>query len=202
VPLARRFARVYATDASATQIASAETHERVEYRVAPAQRSGLPDGSADLVTVAQAAHWLDLEAFYEEVRRVARPRAALVLVTYGNPILEGAADAILERFYYETVGPYWPPERRHVEDGYRSLPFPFPEVAPPPIAIEVSWSVDDLAGYVGTWSAVKEAEKVLGRGPYELFQQELRAAWGDPQRRRTVHWPLSMRAGHVTPASA
>ena len=82
VLLARRFRRVIATDASARQIEEAEPHPSIEYRVAPAEQSGLEDGSADLVTVAQAAHWFELSSFYEEVWRILRPALS------GRPAIE------------------------------------------------------------------------------------------------------------------
>jgi SAM-dependent methyltransferase len=198
VLLAARFDRVVATDASAQQIANAERRERVEYRVAPAERSGLPDASVDLIAVAQAAHWFDLEAFYAEVRRIAKPQAALALITYGVlHVAEPTSEAILQNFYSNVVGPYWPPERRHVEDGYRSLPFPFTELDAPPLAIEVLWALPDLLGYVDTWSAVRGAEKAIGRSPIEAFRADLTRAWGDPQRRERIEWPLSLRVGFV-----
>jgi SAM-dependent methyltransferase len=197
VPLAKRFARVIATDASARQIEEAEPHPRIEYRVLPAERSGLADCSADLVVAAQAAHWFDLPAFYAEARRVARARGIVALVTYGVVETEEPVHSVLRRFYRDVVGPYWPPERRHVEDGYRSLDFPFAEFAAPPLAIEVSWSLAELAGYVDTWSAVRAAEQALGRAPVEGFRRELAQSWGEPRLRRPVRFPLSMRTGRV-----
>ena len=196
VLLAERFEEVIATDASAAQIEKAQPREGVIYRTALAEDSGLPDASVDLITVAQAAHWLVLEKFYKEVRRIARPQAAIALITYGVLHVEGNVDDALQHFYYETIGPYWPPERRHVEDGYRNLPFPFKEVALPPLAIDVDWCLDDLIGYIGTWSAVKAAEKATGSNPVEALEATLRKAWGDPASRRRVTWPLSIRAGH------
>ncbi|MCJ2036507.1 class I SAM-dependent methyltransferase [Methylobacterium sp. J-068] len=198
VLLAARFARVVATDASAQQIANARPHPSVTYRTAPAERSGLPDASADLVTVAQAAHWLDLDAFYAEARRVARPGAILALVTYGVPhVGDAAAEAVVQGFYRDVLGSYWPPERRHVEDGYRGLAFPFAEIATPPLAIAVSWSLGDLIGYTETWSAVRALERAAGRAPMETFLTALAEAWGEPERRRSVRWPLSVRAGRL-----
>jgi len=199
VRLADRFARVVATDASAAQIERAEPHPKVSYRVAAADASGLGEASADLVVAAQAAHWFDLLAFYAEVRRVARPRGAVALVTYGNLTIDPAIDPVIRHFYAVVVGPYWPPERRHVEDGYRSFGFPFEEIAAPPLSIEVIWSLDDLAAYVDTWSAVKGAERALGRAPIERFRRDLGERWGDPHERRTVRFPLSLRVGHVIP---
>jgi SAM-dependent methyltransferase len=197
VLLAERFSEVVATDASAAQIQRAQGHERVRYHLALAEASGLPSGSVDLITVAQAAHWLDLERFYLEVHRVAKPNAAVALITYGVLHVDGAVDQAVQHFYWETIARYWPPERRHVEDGYRSLPFPFRETALPELDMEAFWSVEELLGYVRTWSAVGAAQKALGADPVTPFEAELRDLWGEVELRRRVHWPLSVRAGRV-----
>lgn len=76
IGLAGHFEEVIATDASAEQIALAKLRERVTYRVAPCDASGLATGSVDLVTSAAAAHWFPYEAFHAEVRRVARDKGA------------------------------------------------------------------------------------------------------------------------------
>lgn len=197
VLLAERFASVVATDASTRQIENAVPHERVTYCVAPAEKSGLPEHSVDLVTVAQAAHWFDLPAFYAEVRRVAKPGGILALITYGVIQADPEIDPVVRHFYRDVIGSYWPPERRHVEEGYRSFDFPFAELTPPDMAITVEWRAADLIGYADTWSAVREAERALGRGPIDAFAQDLTAAWGDPERRRTIRFPLSFRIGRV-----
>ena len=197
VLLAERFDEVIATDASATQIAAAEPREGVVYRTAPAEDSGLRSDSVDLITVAQAAHWLDLDAFYAEARRIARPQAAIALITYGVLHLDGEPDRHLQHFYYQTIAPYWPPERRHVETGYRDLPFPFAEIEVPPQEIEMHWTLPQLIGYLNTWSAVKAAERALGSNPVDIVAQQLAEEWGDPQSRRRVTWPLTIRAGRI-----
>jgi SAM-dependent methyltransferase len=196
VQLAEHFAHVAAADASAAQIAAATPHPSVTYRVAPAETSGLDAASADLIVAAQAAHWFDLPAFYAEAKRVAVPGALLALVTYGVFHLEGDAEPLIQEFYWNTIGPYWPPGREHVEDGYRSLPFPYDEIAAPNLAIEVSWSRDELLAYADTWSAMRAAEKAIGREPFEAFAGKLAEIWPDGERRR-VRWPLSIRAGHI-----
>jgi SAM-dependent methyltransferase len=197
VPLAARFERVVATDASEAQIQSATQHPHVEYRVAPAESTGERDRSADLLTVAQAAHWLDLDRFYEEARRVIRPGGVLALISYGVLDVEADIAPVVQHFYRNVIGPYWPPERRHVDAGYRDLPFPFSEIPYPPLAIEVSWPLAEFVGYVDTWSAVRAAEKAVGRAPIEDFRQTLSATWGDPSRPRTIRWPLSLRVARL-----
>jgi len=195
--LAARFRRVVATDASARQIENAEPHDAVEYRRAPADRSGVSEGSADLVTAAQAAHWFDLEPFYAEVRRVLRPGGALALITYGNMEIEGPVGEVVRDFQHNVIAGFWPPERCHVETGYRLFPFPFEEVSSPFLAIQASWSLPDLMGYVETWSAVRNAEAALGSTPGDAFAARLGAAWGEPDVRRSVTWPISLRAGYL-----
>ena len=196
VQLADHFERVAAIDASAAQIAAATPHPSVSYRVAPAEASGLDAASADLIVAAQAAHWFDLPAFYAEAKRIGRSGALLALVTYGVFHVEGGAEPLIQAFYWKTVGPFWPPGREHVEDGYRSLPFPYAEIAAPDLAIELSWTRDELLAYVDTWSAMRAAEKAIGRKPFEEFAGKLAEAWPDGERRQ-VRWPLSIRAGHI-----
>lgn len=196
IQLGDHFDQVVATDASAQQIAAATPHPRVSYRVAPAEASRLDAASADLIVAAQAAHWFDLPAFYAEAKRVRRPGALLALVTYGIFHVEGGAEPLIQEFYWNTVGPFWPAGREHVEDGYRSLPFPYPEIDPPDLAIELAWSRQELLAYVDTWSAMRAAEKAIGRKPYDDLARQLAKVWPDGERRK-VRWPLSIRAGHI-----
>jgi SAM-dependent methyltransferase len=197
LPLARWFSRVLATDVSRAMLERAPAHPQVEYRVGPAEHSGLPDGSADLVTVAQALHWLELPAFYAEADRVLVPGGVLAVWSYATQRLDdGALDAMLTRFYTEVVGPFWPEERRHVEAGYRTLPFPYIEAQTPEIAMTEQWTLAQLLGYLGTWSATQRFRETEGYDPVPRLGEELAQAWGDPDSARRVRWPLSMRVGH------
>ena len=194
--LARHFERVVATDASQEQIASATPLPNVEYRVALAEESGLPTASVGLITVAQALHWFDLPRFYVEVRRVLVPQGILAVWCYGINHVEGpAVDQLVQNYYANTLGPYWPPSRQLVESGYRTLPFPFAELTPPNFRMEASWTLDQLLGYFSTWSATNRYIKATGRNPLEPLADALAGVWGDAGSPRIVSWPLSLRVG-------
>lgn len=193
--LAPYFNQVIATDASSGQIAHAGGPGNVDFRVASAEASGLADDSIDLVTVAQAAHWFDLPRFYAEARRMLKPGGVLALWGYGRLCLPDAMDEILQHFYGETICPYWPPERKLIDDGYRSLDFPFAEIAAPEFFIEVEWSLPRLLDYLSTWSAVKRYRTDRGSDPLPALMAELRPLWGDPDTALRLKWPLFLRAG-------
>jgi SAM-dependent methyltransferase len=198
VALAAHVDEVVATDASASQVAHADAHPRVRYAVAPAERSGLADASVALVTVAQAFHWFDADAFWREVARVVRPGGVVALWSYANVVLgDTALQRGFDRFYDGTMGPYWPPERRLVEQGLGAVAMPFAEIVAPSFALEATWTLDDLVGYVGTWSATQRHRAATGSDPLPAFRAELAPAWGDPAAARTVRWPLSLRVGRV-----
>ena len=196
VALAAHFAKVLATDLSGAQIAQAAPHERIEYRAAPADRSGLPDASADVVTIAQALHWFDCDPFYAEVRRVLKAGGLVAAWTYGVLHVEGeAVEERVSHFYHRVVGPYWPAERRHVENGYAELPFPFAAVTSPALAIRLTWTLDDLLGYCRSWSATSHCQRATGSDPVIALEAELAQVWGPREQRRLVTWPIAIRAG-------
>ncbi|HRF45588.1 MAG TPA: class I SAM-dependent methyltransferase [Candidatus Competibacteraceae bacterium] len=194
--LARYFRYVIATDASRTQIDAAPPHPNVEYRVAPAEASGLADASVDLITVAQALHWFDLDRFYGETRRVLKPGGILAAWTYGVLVIEDArVNTCVLTFYRETAGPCWPSERRHVESGYRTLPFPFREIPAPAFCMTAAWTLPELLGYIRSWSATGRYLTEHGVDPVNELAMELAPLWGSPATRRQVNWPLSLRVG-------
>lgn len=196
LPLTRWFTRVLATDLSGAMLERAPPHPKVTYQVSPAEQSGLSAASTDLVTVAQALHWLDLDTFYAEVDRVLVPGGVLAVWSYaGQVVSDDALDAILGRFYREVVGPYWPEERRHVEAGYRTLPFPYSEIGTPVLNMEEHWTLSQLLGYLGTWSATQRFREVQGHDPVARLADRLADGWGDPASTRLVRWPLSLRVG-------
>jgi SAM-dependent methyltransferase len=195
--LARYYAAVLASDASAEQIGHATKQAKVRYQVAAAEASGLASASVDLITVAQAAHWFDLPNFYAEARRVLRPGGILALWCYERLSVNPEIDAVIEPFYSEVLGPYWPPERHWVECGYRDLPFPFREQPVPAFEMRARWTLEQLLGYAATWSAVKNHRAALGSDPLPALRAALETRWISNAERKTIKWPLSLRLGRA-----
>lgn len=194
VALAPHFARVIASDASPQQIANAEPRANVTYMVAGEVNAGLPDRSVDCVTVAQAVHWFEREAFYAEVDRVLVPGGLFAVWGYALATITPQIDALVLPWYLDTLGAWWPPERGHVESAYRDIGFPYAPIEVPPFVMKVSWTRQQFADYLATWSAVKECRVQTGSDPLVPMRDALARVWADD----TVHdvrWPLTLLAG-------
>jgi SAM-dependent methyltransferase len=193
--LAEHFDRVVATEPSEAQLAQAIPHPRITYARSAETAPMLADKSVDLVTAAQAVHWFDLSIFYPEVRRVLRPGGVLAVFNYGICRVSPEIDRVLMRLYADTLGPYWPPERRMAENNYRDLHFPFPEIKFPRMELERDWTLEEFANFIRTWSAVGLYRKATGRDPVDGMAAELGAVWGLGSRR--VSWLVAGRIARV-----
>lgn len=195
IGLAHHFELVVASDGSIAQLRNAQQHSNVAYLGNLAEQPALKDRSVDLVVAAQAAHWFDHERFHREARRVLRADGALAIWTYGLALVTPAIDAVVMRFYEDLLGPYWPPERRHVETAYRELPFPWREAATPGFQLSLEWDLEAFIGYIGTWSAVQRYSKATGIDPLPQLGAQVVAVWNSGATRRSVTWPLHLRVG-------
>lgn len=195
--LARLFTRVIATDASSAQLAHAVPCDGVEYRVALAEESGLPARSVQLVTAAQALHWFDLDRFYAEVRRVTVPGSVLAAWSYGSCFAGDDVERPLRQFEFETLGSYWHPARRWVDEGYRSIPFPFPDIPAPTFQLRVRWTLPQLGLYLSSWSAVDAYRRARGNDPVPRIIDSIAQHWGAADTVRDVTWPLALRVGRI-----
>jgi SAM-dependent methyltransferase len=196
VELAASFARVIGVDPSAQQIENATARPNVEYRVGTAEATGVEPASADLVTVAQAFHWFDHPAFFREVQRIARPGGRLAVWCYGLTSITPEVDAVVQQYYEGMLGPFWEPERRLVETGYRTIQVPFEEIPAPSLMLEVRWRLEQLVGYLGTWSPRKRYREAHGHDALETIFPKLERVWGGAGE-RPIRWPLSIRAFRV-----
>lgn len=197
VALAAHYARVVGTDPSAAQIANAQAAPNVDYRVERAEACSLPDASADLVTVAQALHWFDLDAFHGQARRVLRPGGVIAQWSYADCRIDAAIDAVKNRLYVDVLDSYWAPERRLVESGYRELAFPFERIEAPPFELRVTWNLAQFLAYLRSWSATQKYLAAHGVDPVGAMERDFATAWGDGAQPREVVWDLAMRVGRA-----
>jgi SAM-dependent methyltransferase len=197
VKLAYHFKQVIATDLSARQIENAFPHEKVDYRVEPAEHTSISARSVDLITCAIAVHWFEFDRFYNEVRRVGKPGGILAVFAYHLPTIEPKIDRSLERYNGEILQGYWPGRIRYNDERYRTLPFPFEEIQPPYFEMRAEWDLKMLAGFLDSWSATQYFMKEKGYHPLDEIAGELEQNWGDKDRVRRIRWPLHLRIGRL-----
>ena len=193
--LVKYFPKVIATDASQRQIENATRHEKISYSVAPAHKTAIPADSIDLITVAQALHWFELDRFYTEAERVLKQNGIIAAWTYNLLKISPEIDQVIEFFYFNVVGEFWPPERKFVENRYENIPFPFHRLPSPSFLMSAKWTVEQLVGYLDTWSAVKRYKESRGENPVESIEKDLIRFWDSHSDVMTVHWPLSVMVG-------
>ena len=198
VGLAREYHLVLATDASMSQITNAIACRNVRYAVMTGGQAGLAANSVDIITVAQALHWFDLEPFYAEVRRVLKRGGLLAVWCYGLLSVSARVDTLVQDFHAHRLAAFWPPERSMVDEGYANLPFPFAEASSSQWHMRASWTLDQLLGYLRTWSAVRLFQDAKEYDPVAAMEDELRRAWGTAAQRE-VRWPLTVHTGRTNP---
>ncbi len=195
--LALHFNHVIASDASLGQISKAKRISNILYLISPSECTGLQDCSVDLVTASQAVHWFDLDAFYIEVKRVLKPGGILAVWCYNFFESIPEIDALMHDYYFGTLGSYWHPRMKLLDDHYRSLPFPFDELPALEVCMTVEWELSQMIGFLHTWSAARAFYEKNGYHPLEVIYDQLSQAWGPPETRRKIQWPLYFRIGRV-----
>lgn len=204
-----------ATDTSSKQLEFAPKLANVRYEHTSAVMSDTelaekiaPQSSVDLVTVAQALHWLDLPNFYNQVKTVLKkPHGVLAAWCYTIPEVNSSVNSVFNRFYAES-DPYWDRARKLVDDQYRGIEFPFEPVegvegtGPIRFVTETTMSLEDFFTYIRSWSAYQTAKE---KG-IELLEDDVaenfRQAWNDEKSgeegdRKIVRFPVYLRIGKV-----
>ncbi|MFK7952041.1 MAG: class I SAM-dependent methyltransferase [Ekhidna sp.] len=196
VQLADRFQRVLASDISEKQLKNATLKSNIEYSLQSAEKTNFPDHHFDLVTVAQAAHWFDFQRFNLEVKRVLKPDGVIALFGYGLVKVDGKIGEMIKDFYWNVTKPFWDPERNHIVEEYKTIPFPFNEIeVTQNFDIKNEMSLEELTGYIGTWSAVQHFKKANGYHPVDKLLDDLSKIWSEGKR--TVTFPVFIRVGRV-----
>ncbi|TWR30004.1 class I SAM-dependent methyltransferase [Mucilaginibacter pallidiroseus] len=194
--LAKSFVTVYATDISKTQLENAHKAENIIYTVQPAEQTNFPDGLFDLIVVAQAIHWFDFDRFYNEVKRTAKKDAIICVLGYGMLQISEQIDEVISNFYKNVIGPYWDDERKYVDEGYKTIPFPFEEIQTPAFTNTKDWELDHLVGYLNTWSAVKHFINQNGYNPIDELRVQIEPHWA-AEEIKPVSFPLLLRIGKI-----
>ena len=195
--LAERCHLVYASDISQKQLDNAIKKENIHYLLARAEETNLPESSIDLVTVGQAIHWFDFDAFYREVYRIAKPEAVIAVWCYNLPQLTPEIDAILFNFYNNTLDGSWDVERNYIDANYTTIPFPFNEIEEKPaLSITTRWTLDQLIGYLNSWSAVQHYIEKNGHSPIPEVGRQFKEVWPE-NTTLDVTFPIVMRVGTI-----
>ncbi len=192
--LSEIFDRVEATDMSKEQMDQAPRKSAIHYSVQAAEKVNFKNAIFDLIIVAQAVNWFDFDKFYSEVKRCLKPEGLLVLMGYQLLNINPETDKVIRYFYEDVIGPYWDPERKHLDANYQSIPFPFQEIKTPEFKITDMWTIEHLLGYLRTWSAVKHYEKAKKNDPVKIVENDLRKSFGDQNE---VTFPIIFRAGRL-----
>jgi len=195
--LAGHFDRVVASDRSREQLARAAPHPRVEYRAASAEASGLPDRSVDLIVAAAALHWFDLDSFYGEARRVARPGGVLAAWTYHVGHVEPPFDDVLRPFYENVVAPYFGSGARLVDDRYAAVHLPGADLEVPAFTVSARWTPGQFLAFIRTWSGVEAYLRATGEDPVAALEPSIRERFGSPDTVHEFRWPLYLRVSRL-----
>ncbi len=191
------FDQVIGIDSSSKQLEQAKQAPNVKYHHQEAEKLCIPDDSVDLISVAQAAHWFDLDNFYQEALRVAKPNAILALVSYGVPYIQDPINTTFQQGYWQDTYEYWPSERKHVETGYRDLYFPFKELRLPNVRYQKEMYVEEFIMYIKTWTSYKKAEKTQeGLKRFNSFFKRLNKVWPENEAKEVI-WPISIKAARI-----
>jgi SAM-dependent methyltransferase len=193
--LALRFKKVFATDLSEKQIQNAKPKINIEYSICKAEHTPFADNSFDLITVAQAIHWLNFDLFYKEVRRVAKPNSLLAVWGYSLLSINPVIDPLINQFYVNVIGSYWDKERKFIDEKYQTIPFPFEEIKSPEFEMSFEWTLAELTGYINTWSAVQKFIQLNESNPVDELIHSIQPHWGS--ERKLVRFPLFLRLGKI-----
>lgn len=193
--LSPHFQQVIGIDPSQEQLSHAVKLNNITYLCSSAETVPIADRSVNLITAAQAAHWFDLPKFYQTVNRIGCEDVILALISYGVLELDTDLNERFQHFYWHEIGQYWPAERKLVDSGYQTIPFPFAEFTAPALAIELNWDLAAFLGYLSTWSAVRHAQKQGQQVILERFAQDIQLLWGDSTVARSMRWNINMRIG-------
>ncbi len=195
VALTEFYKTIVAVDPSIEQLKHASNHSQISYYERSAHQLPVSDGTTDLITAATAMHWFDLNKFYPEVKRVLKKDGILAIWGYTVQKIEPFLDDLLHDFQFKTLKDYWAPENQIVVNEYKNISFTYDEIECPDFCAEKIFDLDDLIGYINTWSAVQKFLQKNNYNPTDELRDELLDYWKTPQNKKRVEWKIAMRVG-------
>jgi ubiquinone/menaquinone biosynthesis C-methylase UbiE len=197
VALTSHFHDVFASDPSHESIKHAIPHPDVQYRVEPADQCGLSDRTADLVALEDGIRRVDREGFHREAMRVAKPHGVVATWWLGPMRVEPAIDHVIDRLHDGLLKPFARQEERDWANHYRSLPFPYDEMAAPTLEVREQWNLQRVFAYLESWPALHRCREETRHDPLYAARSLISAHWGAPDTQRTVVFPMHLRVGRV-----
>jgi SAM-dependent methyltransferase len=196
--LASWFDTVVAVDQSPGQIREAKKRghpANVDFRQARAEASGLENDSVDLVTCAQAVHWLSLDEFYGELERVLRRGGVFAVWGFTVPRVSGPIDRFVRELYNSgELWPYWAHWRPLLDGAYRGLRLPFggggSELR---YKMREMWRLGRFQDYLRSWPAVAQAQQDSDISKQRFIDDSIdkvASAWGGDNFVRAVEWDV------------
>ncbi|ORZ24766.1 S-adenosyl-L-methionine-dependent methyltransferase [Lobosporangium transversale] len=167
--LAEKFKQAYGVDASETMLASAVQKPNLTYYANKGEDlKDISSGSVDVLTIAEAIHWLDRPKFFSEVKRVLKPHGTFVALGYGFPVFEKyprASQLIFELGNEpDKLGPIWELGRLIADNLYKCIEVPLDDVERHyfpnnkdgyPLLMSEQVSMEHFRNYLKTWSGYK-----------------------------------------------
>lgn len=198
IALSDFFTNVIATDISVEQIKNAYSKVNIRYFSCPSEYSNIDSNSVDLVICAQSIHWFDLDKFYDEVKRVLKPDGVIAAWSYNLFRVNQEIDDLIDKFYNDIIYNYWPVERKHVENGYKEIILPFNHLEAPSFSMTAEWNLEQLLGYINTWSGVSNYIELEAFNPLDFIEKELIKLWDrDESEYKTISWPLTLKISRI-----
>lgn len=196
--LSRFFKCVKATDISPAQLKESYRASNIDYTVERAEESSFPNDYFDLITAAQAIHWFDFSHFFKEVVRVSNNGGIVALWGYGLLRFDNEHDPLIDNLYHKLQSD-WNKERRHIENNYNSIPFPFENIAlSKSYTIKRKFNPEELIGYLDTWSAVKNYKKRHHSNPLAEFKENISAVWNGKDEPKLATFPIFTKIGRIS----
>ena len=167
-------------DVSEDQLAQAIQRDNIEYRCNKGEDlSFLQSNSVDLLTIATALHWVDLNPFLDNVKRILKPHTGVFAVwVYGFGRLNNSdADTISDEFIHVLLSSCWNERQELVESFYQSILPLFPyqsSLRQYVIERQIETTLEGFLGFIQTKSICQTFRKENNEEVYEKILDDLR----------------------------